>query len=204
MNEDLPRGIARPAADEADGPNLGMSSVYRLFEAFIALREKNTREHQMFERTVTRARDALQESFNTFASQTQKAYQQLRQEMQGEKKVSLSLLNDLLDLALDLDHILCAQPKLPEGLPAQIEPLRRWIEALEVQNRKVKDVLGNHGIHPYDAVIGMPYNPALHERVSSRRVEGMDALRVAEQLQHGYASQQPEFVLRRPKVVVTD
>ena len=50
-----------------------------------------------------------------------------------------------------------------------------------MQNRKVKEVLGNHGIHPYDAVIGMPYNPALHERVSSRRVEGMDALRVAEQ-----------------------
>ena len=204
MNEDLPRGMARPAPDEPDG-NLGMSSVYRLFEAFIALREKNAREHKMFEQTVTRARDALQDSFNTFASQTQKAYQQLRQEMQGEKKVSLSLLNDLLDLALDLDHIVSAQPKLPTtGNPAQIEPVRRWIEALEVQNRKVKEVLGNHGIHPYDAVVGMPYNPALHERVSSRRVEGMDALRIAEQLVHGYASQQPEFVLRRPKVVVTD
>jgi molecular chaperone GrpE (heat shock protein) len=205
MNEDLPRGIARPAPDEPlDGPNLGMSSVYRLFEAFIALREKNTREHKMFEQTVTRARDALQDSFNTFASQTQKAYQQLRQEMTGEKKVSLTLLNDLLDLALDLDHIVGARPKLPEGNPAQVEPVRRWIEALEVQNRKVKEVLGNHGIHPYDAVIGSPYNPALHERVSSRRVEGMDALRIAEQMQHGYASQQPEFVLRRPKVVVTD
>ena len=109
-----------------------------------------------------------------------------------------------LDLALDLDHIVRAQPKLPDGLPAQIEPVRRWMEALEVQNRKVQEVLGNHGIHPYDAVIGMPYNPALHERVSSRRVDGMDALRVAEQLQHGFASQQPEFVLRRPKVIVSE
>src|ERR1700677_2988704 len=113
MNEDLPRGLARSVPDEPEGQNLGMSSVYRLFEAFIALREKNTREHKMFEQTVTRARDALQDSFNTFASQTQKAYQQLRQEMVGEKKVSLTLLNDLLDLALDLDHIVSFQPKVP-------------------------------------------------------------------------------------------
>ena len=115
MNEDLPRGVVRPAPDEPDGPSLGMSSVYRLFEAFIALREKNAREHKMFEQTVTRARDALQDSFNTFASQTQKAYQQLRQEIQGEKKVSLSLLNDLLDLALDLDRIVFAGPSCRTG-----------------------------------------------------------------------------------------
>src|SRR5277367_5697659 len=131
MNDEL-----KTLPAENNAPTMGMSSVYRLFEAFIALREKNAREHKMFEQTVTRARDALQDSFNTFASQTQKAYQQLRQEMTGEKKVSLSLLNDLLDLALDLDRIVCAQPKLPDGLPAQIEPVRRWIEALEVQNRK--------------------------------------------------------------------
>src|SRR5277367_3743329 len=146
MNDEL-----KTLPAENNAPTMGMSSVYRLFEAFITLREKNAREHKMFEQTVTRARDALQESFNTFASQTQKAYQQLRQEMQGEKKVSLSLLNDLLDLALDLSHIVASQPSVPEGNPAQIEPLRRWMEALQVENRKVQDVLGNHGIHPYDA-----------------------------------------------------
>jgi hypothetical protein len=32
----------------------------------------------------------------------------------------------------------------------------------------------------------------------------MDAMRIAEQRERGYASQQPEFVLRRPKVIVTD
>ena len=75
---------------------------------------------------------------------------------------------------------------------------------VEVESRKVQAALLRHGIHPYDAVIGSPYNPALHERVGSRRVEGMDALRVAEQREHGYASQQPEFVLRRPKVIVSE
>jgi len=205
MNEDMPRSIARPIADEtADQHTLGMSSVYRLFEAFIALREKNTREHKMFEQTVTRARDSLQESFNTFAAQTQKAYQQLRQEMQSEKKISLNLLNELLEMALDLDRIVASQPKLPAVESADIEHLRLWMESLQVQNRKAQDALAMHGIHPYDAVVGMPYNPAMHERVGSRRVEGMDALRVAEQIQRGFASQQPEFVLRRPKVIVTD
>ena len=70
--------------------------------------------------------------------------------------------------------------------------------------RKLQAGLLRNGLQPYDAVIGSAYNPALHERVGSRRVEGMDALRIAEQLEHGYASQQPEFVLRRPKVIVTE
>ena len=61
-----------------------------------------------------------------------------------------------------------------------------------------------HGIQPYDAVIGSPYNPALHERVGSKRAEGMGPLLVAEQRERGYASQQPEFVLRRPKVIVSE
>ena len=41
-------------------------------------------------------------------------------------------------------------------------------------------------------------------RVGSKRVEGMGPLLIAEQREHGYASQQPEFVLRRPKVVVSE
>src|SRR6195256_3560219 len=88
---------------EADTGTQGMSSIYRLFEAFIALREKNERQHRLFEQTLNRTRDTLQSSFNTFAADTQKAYQQLKQDVQGEKRFSLALLNELLDLAIDLD-----------------------------------------------------------------------------------------------------
>ena len=181
---------------------MGMSSVYRLFEAFIALREKNERQHRLFEQTLSRTRENLESRFNAFASDTQKAYQQLRQEILGEKKFSLALLNELLDLAIELDHILSSRPEVPAGPEADLWQL--WLEALEVQDRKIQETLVRFGIHPYDAVIGSPYNPALHERVGSKRVEGMDALRVAEQRERGYASQQPEFILRRPKVVVTE
>jgi hypothetical protein len=80
----------------------------------------------------------------------------------------------------------------------------RWFEAIDVETRKVQAAILRHGIHPYDAVVGSPYDPRLHERVGSRRVDGMDALRIAEQTERGYASQQPEFVLRRPKVIVTE
>ncbi len=91
-------------------------------------------------------------------------------------------------------------PEREQGLEGRVEAE----EAVEIQGRVLARALARHGIHPYDAVIGAPYNPALHERVGSKRMEGMDALRVAEQRERGYASQQPEFVLRRPKVIVSE
>ena len=200
MNDDL-KTLANSL--EFDAPTQGMSSIYRLFEAFIGLREKNERQHKLFEQTLNRARDTLQSSFNTFAADTQKAYQQLKQDVQGEKRFSLALLNELLDLAIELDHIVLARPAMPpQGLDG--DECRRWMAAVEIQNRKVQDALKRFGIHPYDAIVGTPYNPALHERVGSMRLDGMDGLRVAQQRERGYASQQPEFILRRPKVIVTE
>ena len=82
--------------------------------------------------------------------------------------------------------------------------MKSWAEAVGVQSRKVKDAVLRFGIQEYDAVISSAYNPALHERVGSARVEGMGPNLVAEQRERGYASQQPEFVLRRPKVIVSE
>src|SRR5262249_50214953 len=113
------------------------------------------------------------------------------------------LLNELLDVGQDLERIVAARPGL-EGLGAAAEPLARWIDGIEVLCRKVQAALVRHGIHPYYAVVGTPYNPALHERVGSKPMDGMGPLRIAEQREHGYASQQPEFVLRRPKVIITE
>lgn len=201
MNDDFKISLSAPA--ETELPTLGMSSVYRLFEAFIALREKTTREHKLFEQTQSRARDSLQSSFNTFAGETQKAFQSLRQEILGEKKFSLALLNIILDLGLEMNHILESKPKhLPKGPEA--EALVSWLKSLDVQNRKLWDDIRKFGIHPYEAPVGTPYNPALHERVGSTRVDGLPALMIAETKELGYASQQPEFILRRPKVIVTE
>ncbi|MFO0964489.1 MAG: nucleotide exchange factor GrpE [Gemmataceae bacterium] len=199
MNDDL----KTLGADAAEPITQGTSSIFRLFEAFIGLREKNERQHKLFEQTLNRTRDALQASFNTFAADTQKAYQQLRQDILGEKKFSLNLLNELLDLAVELDHIVVSRPGVTWTGP-EAEPVERWMEAIAIQNRRVQDALAKFGVHPYDAVVGSPYNPSLHERVGTRHVEGMDALRVAEQKERGYSSQQPEFILRRPKVIVTE
>jgi molecular chaperone GrpE (heat shock protein) len=200
MNDDIK---ALPSAPDAETPPQSMSSIYRLFEAFIALREKNERQHKFFEQTLKQARDSLQGSFNTFAADTQKAYQQLKQDVQGEKRFSLALLNELLDLAIELDHIVSSAPEGLNGSSTE-ETCQRWLEAVKIQNRKVQDALKRFGVHPYDAVIGAPYNPALHERVGSMRLDGMDGLRIAQQRERGYASQQPEFILRRPKVLVTE
>jgi molecular chaperone GrpE (heat shock protein) len=198
MNDDL-KGL--PSTSTSDPTVPSMSSIYRLFEAFIALREKNERQHKLFEQTLNRARDSLQSSFNSFAADTQKAYQQLKQDVQGEKRFSLTLLNELLDLGLELNHIVASRPPMAGIATAQIQG---WMEAVEVQNRKVQDALKRFGIRSYDAIVGEPYNPAIHERVGSMRLEGMDGLRIAQQREPGYASQQPEFILRRPKVIVTE
>ncbi len=199
MNDDLK---TLPAVDN-DVATLGMSSVYRLFEAFIGMREKNERQHKVFEQTLTRARDTLQSSFNSFAADTQKAFQNLRNEIHGEKRFSLTLLNELLDLAIELDHIVASRPKITwHG--DEVAAVNRYIDSIEVQNRKIQESLRAFGVHPYDAVVGSAYNPALHERIGSKRMEGMGPMLIAEQTQRGWASQQPEFILRRPKVVVSD
>ena len=192
-----------PAAADNDAATLGMSSVYRLFEAFIGMREKNDRQHKGFEQTLKGARDTLQASFNSFASDTQKAFQNLRNEIHGEKKFSLTLLNELLDLAIDLDHIVASRPKI-NWHGDEVQAVNRYIDSIEVQNRKIQGSLRTFGVHPYDAVVATAYTPALHERVGSKRMEGMGPMLVAEQTQRGWASQQPEFILRRPKVIVSD
>jgi GrpE len=194
---------------------IGSSSLYRLCEEVIALREINHRQHKMFEQTLTKTRDAVQASFNNFTADTQRAYQQLRQEIQGEKRISLALLNELVEIAYDLQRIIMARPSpVPQGTPPEGEgglrgenepdAFTRWAEAVEIESRKVQAALLRHGIRPYDALIGSAYNPALHERVGSKHMEGMGPLLVAEQQESGLASQQPEFVLRRAKVIVSE
>src|SRR5262249_51070690 len=138
----------------------GSSTVYRLCEEVLGLREMNNRQHKLFEQKLKESRDALQSTFNSFAADTQRAYQQLRQESHGEKRVSLALLNELLEVGFDLQHIVAARPR-----PDDAEAVARWAEAVEIESRKVQAALLRHGIQPYDAVIAAPYNPALHERV---------------------------------------
>jgi hypothetical protein len=200
MNDDFLAGAPGAEIQAPRSPDtLGSSTIYKLCEEVIALREFDKRQLRSVEQTLNKVRDELKTSFNSFAADTQRAYQQLRQETHGEKRVSLALLNELLEIAHDLQDIVAAKPKVNDP-----EAVARWIEAVEVEARKVDAAIIKQGVQPYDAVISAPYNPALHERVGSRRVEGMGPLLVAEQRERGYASQQPEFVLRRPKVIVSE
>lgn len=188
MNDEL-----QPAETPArEDHTLGASTLFKLCSEVILLREKNDRQHKMFETT-------LKSSLNTFVADTQRAFQQLRQETQGEKRFSLAVLNELLDIHMEMEHIVAQRPAGDD-----VEALKKWADAVEVQARKVKDAVTRHGIKEYDAVISSAYHPALHERVGSKRVEGMGPNLVAEQRERGYASQQPEFVLRRPKVIVSE
>jgi molecular chaperone GrpE (heat shock protein) len=202
MNDDFlpgPTG-AEPATTSRGEHTLGSSTIYRLCEEVIQLREKNDRQHKLFDQTLTKVRSDLQASFNSFAADTQRAYQQLRQDIQGEKKFSLALLQMLLEFYQDLEHIMNNRP----ADLANAEAVAGWAESVAVQTRKVQSALQQLGIKEYDADLGAPYNPALHERVGSMRKEGMGPLLVAEQRERGYASQQPDFKLVRAKVIVSE
>src|SRR5262245_435715 len=201
MSHELSTAPAIPGAGqpENDAQTMSSSPTFRLFHEFIRLREVASREHRSYERQVKDVSEDLKRSFNSFAADTQRAYQQLRQELHGEKRVGLALLNELLEVSQDLDRIVASRPALDDA-----EALKGWVSAVEIESRKVQAALLRHGIHPYEAKPGEPYNPALHERVGKTRVEGMGPNLVAEVREPGYASQQPEFVLRRPKVIVSD
>jgi molecular chaperone GrpE (heat shock protein) len=199
VNDDFPRAAGTEPAPRQENHTLGSSTIYRLCEEVIALRERNRAEHKFFEQSLAKARDEMKASFNQFAADTHEEYQRLRQQVNGEKKVAVALLNELMEINFDLVHILGVRPR-----PDDPEAVARWIEAVEVQSRKVEAALLRHGVQRYDAVTGSPYDPRLHERVGSSRVEGMGPLLVAEQRERGYASAQPDFVLRRPKVIVSE
>src|SRR3954466_10743314 len=106
MNDDFLQG-----ASGADAPagtrgehTLGSSTIYRLCEEVIQLREKNDRQHKFFEQTLAKVREAREGSFDNVTRITQKAYQDLRKEIQGEKKFSLELLMLLLEIHQELEH----------------------------------------------------------------------------------------------------
>ena len=136
----------------------------------------------MFERTLVKLRDELKSSFNSFAADTQRAYQQLRKETVGEKRFSMALLTMLLlEIGQDLQHIV--EHEADAGR-------RRGGQGLDRSRRgrdraRCRPPLRQQSIQQYDAVLGSPYNPALHERVGSERVEGMGPLLVAEHRQAG-------------------
>jgi molecular chaperone GrpE (heat shock protein) len=206
MSDDFSTGLPDSVPSPRDRlASVGSSTLLALLEAMIQLSERNKAEHKFFTQDLRTIRDAVKDNYNAFAGDMQKAFQQMRKEFHGEKRVSLALLNELLDLGQDLEQITEARPRIAEGMSAEeVQALVRWADAVEVQSRKVQSALSRHGIHPYDAVVGSPYDPKLHERIGTRRVEGMGPLLIAEQQQHGYASQQPDFVLRRPRVYVTE
>ena len=73
-----------------------------------------------------------------------------------------------------------------------------------MQNRKLWDDIRKFGIHLYERPSEPRTTPPCTNGSAARRVDGLPALMIAETREKGYASQQPEFILRRPKVIVTE
>ena len=82
MNDDFKVG-AGDGLGAPDIQTLGSSTLFNLLEEMIRLRSRNEAQHKLFEQTLNRTRDALTTSFNSFAADTQRAYQDLRKEGMG-------------------------------------------------------------------------------------------------------------------------
>src|SRR6478752_1127968 len=94
----------------SDPGYVGTPTLERLCAEMIALRERNDRQHKIFEQTLSQLRDDLGDKFAQFTKDIQQAYQQLRGELTAEKRHSLALATMLLDTALDLDRLAASQP----------------------------------------------------------------------------------------------
>jgi len=177
----------------------GTPTLERLCAEMIALRERNDRQHKLFDQSLAQTRSDLDEKLKTFTADIQHAYQQLRDELTGEKRHSLALASMLLDLGLDLERLASSRPPAAVGGPEQA-----WGEGVAIAARKAQATLSQLGIHRFDAQVGEEYRPAHHERTGTERVEGLPPGRIARQLEPGFASNAPDFVVRRAKVMISE
>lgn len=177
----------------------GIPTLERLCAEMIALRERNDRQHKLFEQSLAKSREDWSAAFSAFAADVHHAYQQLRDAMTGEKRQSLGLTTMLLEVALDLDRLASSRPGAADAALSAA-----WADGVGVAARKAQGTLAQLGIHRFDAHFGDEYQPALHERTGSEKVEGLAPMRVARQLEPGYASSAPDFVIRRARVLVSE
>lgn len=186
--------------DRSDEPPAGLTPLARLCEEVIALRERTDRQHRTFEQLLAQTRDDMSAGLRQFVAEAQAAYQYLRDELTGEKRFSLSVLAALIDRACDLNRLAKSCP----ALDGQSPELIRWADAVSAAARQADTDLARLGVFRFDAAFGEPYQPALHERIGSKQTAGLDPLRIAEQIDPGYACRKPDVVLRRAKVLLSE
>jgi molecular chaperone GrpE (heat shock protein) len=163
-------------------------TLRRVCTELINLRERTDRQHKLFEQSLSQIRDDLQARFDRFAADVQQAYQRLKEDLTGEKRVSLALLNSLVEVAIDVDKASAAG----------------GADAVAVAARRADALLAQFGVQRYDAVIGSPYQATLHERVGGKAAPGMAPGSIAQQIEPGYTSRQGDFTPRRAKVLVSE
>ncbi|MFL5327534.1 MAG: nucleotide exchange factor GrpE [Gemmataceae bacterium] len=162
--------------------------LVRLAAELIALRERTDRQHKIFEQELSRTRDELGERFTRFIADVQSAYQQLRDELTGEKRFALMVLNELLDRTLDLERLVAASPG----------------GAAEVSLHAAREALARFGVNRFAPERGDHYRPELHERVGTEKADGLPPDRILRVMEPGYAAGGPERLLRRALVIISE
>jgi molecular chaperone GrpE (heat shock protein) len=162
--------------------------IARLTAAVLNLREESVNSQQHIEQELARTRASLEERFARLAADTQSAYQSLRDELTGENRFGLALLNALVEQTLDLERLADSDPN----------------PGLHVALRAARESLARFGVTRYAPESGEQYRPDWHECVGREPANGLQTGRILRVIEPGYAAGGPERLVRRAKVIVSE
>jgi molecular chaperone GrpE len=89
-----------------------------------------------------------------------------------------SLLSKVVAVADDLDLALEARPATIASDP--------WVEGIGAIDRKLRMVLESEGVRPIDASPGQPFDPHLHDAISSTPGSGLPEGTIVAEIRRGY------------------
>ncbi|HUR03605.1 MAG TPA: nucleotide exchange factor GrpE [Nonomuraea sp.] len=89
-----------------------------------------------------------------------------------------SLLSKVVAVADDFDLALDARPATIAADP--------WVEGIGAIDRKLRAVLDSEGVRPIDASPGQPFDPHLHEAITSSPGTGLPEGTIAAEIRRGY------------------
>src|SRR5436190_1029766 len=90
----------------------------------------------------------------------------------------------------------------PQSSPTEHTPWSSTIYRLCEELIALRET--NHRQHRMFEQAMLQHRDSLHERIGGRKQDGIEPDKILEQRERGYASQRPEFVLRRPQVIVSE
>ena len=111
-----------------------------------------------------------------------------RQRDEFSKFACADLITLLLPTVEALRNAAAHEPKPPTGVEGAAVPyppeVTQWMQGIAAIRAQLDNALKKAGVEPIDQV-GVPFDPAIHDAMMTKKVEGMEAHQVVEVLEAG-------------------